>query len=212
MFSQVDKTEVGSPGHSISDNSETGLMGEGCWWGVRICRRFCNKGQAGRAAEDCYCCVTESCPTLQPHELQRARLPCPSLSPGVCSYLRPLSWWCHPTISSSVTAVSSCPQSFPTSASFPNESDIQIKRLLLIKESQRLQGMKRFLLLGKVQESGLTETLLWCTSQRSGTSVLCFLILSLLRVHHGWVAAESDGDEGVLILFWVSSCALSGPL
>ena len=48
-----------------------------------------------------------------------ARLPCPSLSPGVCSNSCPLSWWCHPTISSSVTPVSSCPQSFPASGSFP---------------------------------------------------------------------------------------------
>ena len=40
---------------------------------------------------------------LQPHGLQHARLPCPSLSPGVCSNWCPLSRWCHPTISSSVT-------------------------------------------------------------------------------------------------------------
>ena len=31
----------------------------------------------------------------------------------------PLSWWCHPTISSSVVAFSTCPQSFPASGSFP---------------------------------------------------------------------------------------------
>ena len=31
---------------------------------------------------------------------------------------RPLSWWCHPTISSSVVPFSSCPQSFPASGSF----------------------------------------------------------------------------------------------
>ena len=42
----------------------------------------------------------------------------PSLSPRVCSYSCSLSWWCHPTISSSV-AVFSCPQSFPASGSFP---------------------------------------------------------------------------------------------
>ena len=40
--------------------------------------------------------------SLQPHGLQHARLPCPSPSPGVCSNSCPLSWWCHPTISSSV--------------------------------------------------------------------------------------------------------------
>ena len=55
---------------------------------------------------------------LQPHEGQHTRLPCPSLSPGVCSNSFPLSWWCHPTISSSVSPFSSCPQSFPASESF----------------------------------------------------------------------------------------------
>ena len=44
-------------------------------------------------------------------------LPCPLLSPGVCSC--PLSWWCHPTISSSVIPFFSCFQSFPVSGSFP---------------------------------------------------------------------------------------------
>ena len=50
---------------------------------------------------------------------QHARLPCPSPSPRVCSKSCPLSRWCHPTISSSVVPFSSCPQSFPTSGSFP---------------------------------------------------------------------------------------------
>ena len=53
-----------------------------------------------------------------PHGLQHARLPCPSPSPRVCSNSCPLSRWCHPTISSSVTPFSSCPQSFPASGSF----------------------------------------------------------------------------------------------
>ena len=68
----------------------------------------------------CYCCwVAQSCPTLQHHGLQHTRLPCPSLSPGVCSSSCPLSVWCYPTISSSVALFSSCPQSFPASGSFP---------------------------------------------------------------------------------------------
>ena len=54
---------------------------------------------------------------LRPHELQHAKVPCRSLSPGVCSSSCPSSRWCHPTISSSVTS-SSCPQSFSTSGSF----------------------------------------------------------------------------------------------
>ena len=45
--------------------------------------------------------------------------PCPLLSPRACSNSCPLSQWCHPTILSSVTSFSSCPQSFPASGSFP---------------------------------------------------------------------------------------------
>ena len=63
--------------------------------------------------------VTRSCPTLWPHGLQHTRLPCPSPTPGACSNSCPSSEWCHPTISSSVTSFSSCPQSFPASGSFP---------------------------------------------------------------------------------------------
>ena len=57
--------------------------------------------------------------SLRPRGLQHARLPRPSLSPRVCSNSCPLSWWHHPTISSSVTPFSSCPQSFPASGFFP---------------------------------------------------------------------------------------------
>ena len=56
--------------------------------------------------------------SLQPHGLQHSRLLCPSLSPRVCSNSCPLSWWYHPTISSSVIPFSCCLQSFPT-GSFP---------------------------------------------------------------------------------------------
>ena len=51
-------------------------------------------------------------------DLQQASLPCPSLSLRVYRKLYPLSRCCHPTISSSVTTFSSCPQSFPASQSF----------------------------------------------------------------------------------------------
>ena len=53
--------------------------------------------------------------SLWPHELQHARPPCPSPSPIACSNSCPLSWWCHPTILSSVVPFSSCLQSFPVS-------------------------------------------------------------------------------------------------
>ena len=63
--------------------------------------------------------VVQSSLTLQCHGLKHARLPCPSPSPGVWSNSCPLSWWCHPTISSSVGPFSSCFQSFPASGSIP---------------------------------------------------------------------------------------------
>ena len=56
--------------------------------------------------------------SLWPHELQHARLPCPSPTPGAYSNSCPSSQWCHSTISSSVVPLSSCLQSFPASGSF----------------------------------------------------------------------------------------------
>ena len=57
--------------------------------------------------------------SLQPHELQHARPPCPSPTPRIYPNSCPLSWWCHLTISSSVLPFSSCPQPFPALGSFP---------------------------------------------------------------------------------------------
>ena len=56
--------------------------------------------------------------SLQPHGLQHARLPCPSLSAGICPNSCSLHQWCHPAISSSNTLFF-CPQSFPASGTFP---------------------------------------------------------------------------------------------
>ena len=55
--------------------------------------------------------------SLRPHEPQHARPPSPSPTPGVYLNSCPSSWWCHPTISSSVVPFS-CPQSLPASGSF----------------------------------------------------------------------------------------------
>ena len=57
--------------------------------------------------------------SLRPHELQHARPPCPSPTPGVYSNTCLSSRWCHPAISSSVVPFSSCPQSLPAPESFP---------------------------------------------------------------------------------------------
>ena len=63
--------------------------------------------------------VVQSCPTLQPHGLQHTRLPCPSSTPRARSNSCPSSWWCHPTVSSSVIPFSSCLQFLPASKCFP---------------------------------------------------------------------------------------------
>ena len=65
-----------------------------------------------------FSCSVES-DSLRSHGLQHTRLPCSSLSPGVCSNSCPLSWWCLPTISSSIVPFFSCLQSFSASGSFP---------------------------------------------------------------------------------------------
>ena len=57
--------------------------------------------------------------SLRPYESQHARPPCPSPTSRLYSNSCPLSWWCHPAVSSSVIPFSSCPQTLPASGSFP---------------------------------------------------------------------------------------------
>ena len=64
--------------------------------------------------------------SLQPHELQHARPPCPSPTPGVYPNPCPSSRWCHPAISSSVIPFSSCPIP-PSIRVFSNESALQMR-------------------------------------------------------------------------------------
>ena len=84
----------------------------GCFCATKTELSSCNRG----------CIPLFSCSdisdSLQLHGLQHARLPCPSPSPRACSNSCPLSWWCHPTILTSVVPFCSCLQSFPTSVSF----------------------------------------------------------------------------------------------
>ena len=87
------------------DSPETELLDKGAYLGHQI-----RSDQISRSV------VSD---TLRPHESKHARPPCPSPTPGVHWDSLPSSWWCHPAISSSVAPFSSCPQSFPTSGSFP---------------------------------------------------------------------------------------------
>ena len=71
--------------------------------------------QAHQSVQFSHSVVSDS---SQPHGLQHVRPPCLLPTPGNCSNSYPSSWWCHPTISSSVIPFSSCLQSFPASGSF----------------------------------------------------------------------------------------------
>ena len=72
----------------------------------------------GSKSSDQFSCSVVS-DSLWPHGLQHSRLPCPLPTPRAYSNSCPSSWWCHPTISSSVIPFSFCLQSFPASRSFP---------------------------------------------------------------------------------------------
>ena len=89
-----------------------------------------------------HCCHSVTSDSLWSHGLQHARPPCPSPTPGAYSNSCPLSWWCHPTISSSVVPFSSCLQSFPES-----------KSLLACKMRVILQWFEHFLVLPFFQGS-----------------------------------------------------------
>ena len=65
--------------------------------------------------------------SLWPHGLQHARLSCPSPATGACSNSCPSSWWCHPTISSSVLPLLLLPSIFPSIRVFFNESVLRIR-------------------------------------------------------------------------------------
>ena len=82
-------------------------------WGPDISKVLCTVTQSVQFS----CSVVSN--SLQPHESQHTRPPCPSPTPGVHSSSRPLILWCHPVISSSVVPFSSCPQSLLASESFP---------------------------------------------------------------------------------------------
>ena len=81
--------------------------------------------------------------SLWPHELQHIWLTCPSLSSWVCSNSCPLNQWCHPTISSSVTPFSSCPQSFSASGSFPMSWSLHRVSKVLELQHQTFQRIFR---------------------------------------------------------------------
>ena len=107
--------------------------------------------------------------SLWSHEAQHTRLPCPTVSPRVCPNSCPLSQWWHPTISSSVSPFCSCPQSFPTSGSFPVS-------LLFTSGSQSIRSSASALVLPVVIQG-------WFPLALTGLILLSMGLSSLLQHH-----------------------------
>ena len=86
----------------------TAIHSTDTYWALAVCQ----------AQWNCRCCCSEakSYLTLWSHGLLHTRIPCPSLSPEVCSDWCPLNGWRYLTISASLF---SCLQSFPAAGSFP---------------------------------------------------------------------------------------------
>ena len=127
----------------------------------------------------CCCSVTKSCPALQSHGLQLTRLPCSSLSHGVCSNLCPLSQWCCPTISCSVTLLL-LPSIFPSTRVFSIELALHIRWpnywSFSISASNEYSGLVSFrinwfdllaikrTLKSLFQHHNLKASILWCSA------------------------------------------------
>ena len=146
--------------------------------------------------------VLQSCQMLcQPHERQA------SLSITNCWSLPkpiPLSWWCHPTISSSVVPFSSCLQSFPGSSSFQMSQ-------LFTSAGQSIRGSASTSLLPintqdwfplrltgwiSLQFKGLSRVFSNTTVQKHNSSVLsCLYRPALISIHDCWKKHSSDSAD-----------------
>ena len=122
--------------------------------------------------------------SLWSHGLQHDRLPCPSLSPKVCSDSCPLSQWYHPTIASFATLFSFCFQSFPASRSFP-------MTLLFASGSQSIGAFSR----GGIRSVLGVHWKDWCWSWNSNTLATWCKELTYLKRHWCWERLR-DGGEG----------------
>ena len=119
--------------------------------------------------------------SLQPHGLQHVRPPCPSPTPRACSNSCPSTWWCHPTISSSVIPFSSYLQSFQASGSFPmsqffasggQSSGVSASASVFLMNIQDwfslgltgLISLQSKGLLSLLQHHNLKASILWCSA------------------------------------------------
>ena len=107
------------PGKNIGVGCHFLLQGSSLTKGSKLCLLNCRQNLYHGVIISVQFSRSVVSDSLRPHEPQNARPPCPSPTPGVHPNPGPSSRWCHPTVSSSVVPFSSCPQSFPTSGSFP---------------------------------------------------------------------------------------------
>ena len=124
---QLQSMKLHRLGHGWETEHTCAFLSRACWYTFIyteykldiVSTQFFAKNNWRLQTHSVQCSHSVMSDSLQPHELQHARPPCSSLTPGDYSNSCPSSWWCHPTISSSVIPFSSCPQSLPASGSFP---------------------------------------------------------------------------------------------
>ena len=161
--------------------------------------------------------------SLRPHELQHARPPCPSQTPGVHWDSRPSSQWCHPAISSSVVPFSSCPQSLPASESFPMSQ--LFKAMVFPVVMYRCESWT----IKKAERCRIDAFELWCwrklfrvpwTARRSNRSILKEispeyslegLMLKLKLQNFGQLMRRTDSFEKTLMLGKIEGGRRKGP-
>ena len=123
-----DPTDCNPPGSSVCGVSQAKILVQvAISYSRGSCdpAQFCKASCTGRGVLYLLCLLSVSqfshsvvSDSLQPHEPQHTRPPCPSPTPRAHPNPCPLCRWCHPTLSSSVIPFCSCPQSFPASGSF----------------------------------------------------------------------------------------------
>ena len=141
--------------------------------------------------------------SLWPRELQHIRLPCPLLSPWVFSNSYLLNRWCHPTISSSVTLFSSCPQSFPASGSFSmsqlfTSGDLSIVVSFSISPSNEYSGLISFRIdwFDLLAFQGTIKCLLQHHSLRA--SILCHSAFFTVQPSHSYMTT----GKSIALTIW----------
>ena len=134
--------------------------------------------------------------SLWSHGLQHTRLPSSPISPGICWNSCPLSWWCHPTISSCVVLFSLCPQSFQHQGLFQWVSSLnQVPKCFSISPTNEYSGLIffRINLFDHLAVQGTLKSLLQHRSSKDSSLALSLLYGSTLTSVHDYQKNHSVG-------------------